>query len=95
MLIIAVAHLPYGYYTLTRVVTCGIGVIIAYTGFRGSPTVQLWSVPIALIAALFNPVVPIYLHRQTWFYIDLGAAAIFVLHFVFVRWKASNTRATP
>jgi hypothetical protein len=31
--------------------------------------------------------VPIHLDRQTWFYLDVGAAAVFVAHLVFVRWS--------
>jgi hypothetical protein len=87
LLLIAVWRLPYGYYTFTRMVTCGVAVLIAVAGLQGRPVVQTWSFPLLAIAVLFNPLVPIHLHRATWFYFDLGAAAIFILHLVFVRLK--------
>jgi hypothetical protein len=85
LLVAATAHLPYGYYTFIRVVVFGIAGVIAFVGFRDRPLVRVWSIPIALIGALFNPLVPVYLHRQTWFWLDLGAAAVFVAHLIFVR----------
>jgi hypothetical protein len=87
LLLIAVWRLPYGYYTLIRIMTCGVAVLIAVAGLQERPTVQTWSLPLFAIAVLFNPLVPIHLGRATWFYLDLGAAAIFVLHLVFVRLK--------
>jgi hypothetical protein len=87
LLLIAVWRLPYGYYTFTRVITCGIAVLIAAAGMRERPVVRIWSASLLAIVVLFNPLVPIHLSRATWFYFDLGAAAIFVLHLVFVRLK--------
>jgi hypothetical protein len=72
----------YGYYTFTRIVTCGIAGVIAFAGFRDRAVVQAWSVLLALVAVLFNPIVPVHLDRQTWFYLDLGAAAVFVAHLI-------------
>jgi hypothetical protein len=90
LLVVATSHLPYGYYTFTRIVTCGIAAVIAFAGFRDDrAVVQAWSVLLALVAVLFNPFVPIHLDRQTWFYLDLGAAAVFVAHLIFVRWRST------
>jgi uncharacterized membrane protein YhaH (DUF805 family) len=85
-------RLPYGYYTFTRIVTCGIAALIALVGFRERPAVQAWSVLLALIAVLFNPFLPIHLNRSIWFYLDLGAAAVFIAHLVFVRKRLENNR---
>jgi hypothetical protein len=87
LLLIAVWRLPYGYYTFTRILACGVAVLIAVAGVPERPVVQIWSVPLLAIAVLFHPLVPIHLNRATWFYFDLGAAAIFILHLVFVRLK--------
>lgn len=89
LLIVATSRLPYGYYTFMRIVTCGIAAVIAFAGFRDRPVVQAWSLLLALVAVLFNPFVPIHLDRQTWFYLDLGAAAVFVAHLIFVRWRST------
>jgi hypothetical protein len=89
LLLIAVCRLPYGYYTFTRVITCGIAALIAAAGMRERPVVQIWSASLLAIAVLFNPFVPIHLNRSTWLYFDLGAAAIFILHMVLVRLKSN------
>jgi hypothetical protein len=92
LLVAAVARLPYGYYTFTRIVTCGAAaLLLAAVGFRERPAVQAWSVVLALIAVLFNPFLPIHLNRGAWFYLDLGAAAVFVGHLVFVRAAVAPT----
>jgi hypothetical protein len=85
LLVIATARLPYGYYTFARIVTCGVGALIALVGFQERPAIQAWSIPLALIAILFNPFVPIHLNRSIWFYLDLGGAAVFIAHLFFVR----------
>jgi hypothetical protein len=87
LLLAAIFRLPYGYYTFTRILTCGAAVLIAVAGVPERLVVQIWSFPLLAIAVLFNPLVPIHLNRATWFYFDLGAAAIFALHLVFVRLK--------
>lgn len=85
VLAIATARLPYGYYTFTRIVICGVAAWIAVVGFQEGPAINVWSIALALIAVLFNPIVPVYFDRSTWFYVDLGAAGVFVAHLMFVR----------
>jgi hypothetical protein len=84
LLIVATSELSDGYHTFTRIVTCGIAAVIAVGGFRDRPVSQ-WSVPLALVAVLFNPFIPIRLSPQTWSYLDIGAAALFAAHLTFVR----------
>jgi hypothetical protein len=85
LLVIATARLPYGYYTFLRIVTCGVAAWIAYATYQEGPESKSWSIPFALIAALFNPILPVHLDRSTWFYLDIGAAGVFVAHLIFVR----------
>ena len=82
LLLAATARFPYGFYTFTRIVVCGSAAFIAVREWEVS---RVWSVPFGIIAILFNPIVPIYLNRGTWFFFDIGAAAIFAAHLVFVR----------
>src|SRR6266404_2883467 len=84
LIVAATSDLPGGYYTFTRIVTCGIAASIAFTGFRDRP-VSRWSIPLALVAVLFNPLIPIHLDRETWVYLDFGAAVVFAAHLLFVR----------
>lgn len=85
VLVVAVFPLPYGYYTFTRIITCLTCGIFAFTSLNAKPPAPSWGVIFVGIAVLFNPLVPIYLNRQTWFWIDLTAAASNLAHMVLVR----------
>jgi len=87
LLIVASSRMPYGYYTFTRIVTCGMAISVAILGLRERFLIKSWSLPFMAIAVLFNPLVPIHLHRTTWFFLDLGTAIIFFAHAIFVRQK--------
>ncbi len=41
---------------------------------------------------MFNPIMPIYMKRTTWFYFDLTAAFMIFVHLFSMRldWKKSN-----
>lgn len=76
MLFLAVAPLPYGYYTLLRIVVTGTfawGAFVAY--FEQRPLMP-WVFGAG--AVLFNPIIPIHLNKELWMLID-SAAAIFLL----------------
>jgi len=89
LLVIAVWRLPYGYYTFVRIVVCGIAAFIATAGFRGQIWAFAWPTLLLAIAVLFNPFVAIYLNRASWFYLDLGTAAAFLIHLFMVRQKST------
>jgi hypothetical protein len=76
MLLLGAAPLPYGYYTLLRVVACGLFVWGAYIGQTRRYRVLPWFY--VLLALMFNPVIPIHLKKNIWAVADL-AAAIFLL----------------
>jgi hypothetical protein len=84
-LLIALAPLPYGYYTLLRIVVCGSAALIAYKQFQKERVVSLWVVLMSGVAILFNPFLPIYLDREIWAPIDVITAAIFLIH-----WRKSG-----
>ena len=85
LLLIATAKMPYGYYTFTRIVVCGLAAVFAFVAWGGGPVSRIWSVIFALVAVLFNPIIPIYLKRTTWLGFDIGAAALFTAHLAFVQ----------
>lgn len=77
LLILALADLPYGFYTFLRLVVCGtaaFGAFAAYVTDRGA-----WVVVLGLFAILFNPVFPVYLGREVWAFIDIITAAALVI----------------
>jgi hypothetical protein len=82
VLLIATARLPYGYNTFTRIVVCVMGSLFAFLLWNAGRIGQVLAVAVALIAVLFNPIIPVHLNRTTWFYLDIIAAAVFALGIV-------------
>lgn len=81
VLLIAVFDMPYGYYTLVRVVVTAVVLITACHAVARSRS-PLWIGVMGVIIILFNPVVPVHLPRETWLFIDLAVAAILALYAV-------------
>ena len=81
MLVVAVFDLPYGYYTFLRLVVTVAALLIAWFEWANARR-ALWLVLMGLIALLFNPIVPVYLTREIWFFIDLAVAAIFMVYVI-------------
>ena len=66
--------MPYGFYTLLRLVATGVFVwasIVSYQ--RGLPLLP-WL--FALLAVLFNPLIKVHLPKELWIVIDLGAGVL-------------------
>jgi hypothetical protein len=93
LLFIATERVPYGYYTITRIFVCGLGACFAYVGWEGGLVSRAWSTIFGLIAVLFNPIIPIYLSRGTWYGIDICVAIIFAAHLAFVRLEWGRAKA--
>jgi len=75
LLLLALAPLPYGFYTLLRLVVTICAVVIAYHHWQsGGKGV---AIAMGFIALLFNPLIPVYLTREIWAPIDLGLAVLF------------------
>ncbi|MBI3312418.1 MAG: hypothetical protein HYZ88_02715 [Candidatus Omnitrophica bacterium] len=51
---------PYSYYTLLRIVVCGVAALIALTMYRAKQD-NPWIWVVGFIALLYNPVIPIHL----------------------------------
>lgn len=77
LLALAVLPLPYGYYQLLRLVTTGVFAWAAIIAFRRGNAG--YGFGFAVLALLFNPVVPVYLSKAVWMPIDLGAAVALVV----------------
>ena len=84
-LLVALAPLPYGYYTLLRIVVCGAAAFIAYSTFSQEGSVSLWVLVMGGLAVLFNPLIPIHLSRELWAPIDAISAVVFLVH-----WRISS-----
>jgi hypothetical protein len=78
LLLIGMADLPIGYYTLLRIVVT-IGAIAALVQeFKGD--FNFWVIAFGVVAIIFNPLIPVYLHSKNgWQPIDLSAAVLFII----------------
>lgn len=84
-LLLAVAPLPYGYYTLLQLVVMFGASFLAWQGLQQRQSANAEVSAFDLLAWLFNPIIPVRLTRELWMFIDLGAAALFA-----VKWYRSS-----
>ncbi len=80
LLLIAPANLPYYYYSILRVLVflaCGWVLFITHELDQDKNSALIIRVLAALIAFVFNPVVPIHLAKTAWVVIDLVCAVYF------------------
>jgi len=91
LLIIATLPLPYGYYTILRIVVCGFAVVVFFHTWENDTPTRIWPLTFAGMAILFNPLVPAHLDRAMWFYLDIGAAIVIVSHLMAVRIKSKRS----
>lgn len=82
ILLVGVAPLEYGFYTVLRIAVTLAAVLVAAAAVRSR---QLgWLAVAVAIAILFNPLIPFSLSKGVWVPIDLACAALLVLAGVFV-----------
>jgi hypothetical protein len=76
LVLIAIATLPIGFYTLLRIaITIGSGIIIFREYEKGF---NFWVIVFLIIGILFNPLIPIYLYdKNLWIPIDVIVAILF------------------
>ena len=77
MLLLAIADLPYGYYTILRIIVTIVAGITAFIASEQDN--EAWMIFFGAIAILFNPIIPIYLDKDTWVVIDVVVAISFGL----------------
>jgi hypothetical protein len=76
LLILAIAKLPIGYYTILRILVTISACAIAILEFKNK--LNVWVIVFGLIAILFNPIIPVYFHHKSvWIPIDLICGILF------------------
>jgi hypothetical protein len=80
LLFLALAKLPIGYYTFLRIaVTIVSGIIVAEELKNGINTSVI---VFAIIAILFNPIIPIYIgSKSSWMPIDVICGIVFIVKY--------------
>ena len=82
LLLIGLADLPTGYYTLVRIVVCLVSVLSCYWSYKSDEKIGIATVVFGLMAIIFNPIIPIYLHdKDVWAVIDIGAAVLLAIRY--------------
>jgi hypothetical protein len=76
LLLAAFSHWPYLFYVLLRLTICAIALYLAHSAFTDARKVRVWA--FGALAVLFNPIIPMRMHRSDWSIVNLIAAAVFV-----------------
>ena len=80
MLLLAILPLPYGYYTLLRLIVCGTAIYLAW--FTKLINKMGWMWCMSFIAILFNPFIPIRFDRELWVLLDVVVAVVFIMFII-------------
>jgi len=85
LLLMAHFRLPYGFYTLTRLVVLIEAAIVAWRFWKAGGKFKGAAVLFGLLALVFNPIIPVRLSRDQWAVIDPLVAAVFGVCALLVR----------
>jgi len=77
LLIIAIGDLDYSYYQILRIIITIFAVVFALM-FKALENMRLMFIMI-IIAILFNPILPIYLDKDIWVFLDLISSVVFLI----------------
>jgi hypothetical protein len=78
LLLISIADLPIGYYTLLRIIVTIGSVAVVVTEFENG--LNFWVITFGVIAIIFNPLMPIYLNNKSaWIPIDIICGIFFLI----------------
>lgn len=76
-LLLALLPMPYGYYQLLKLLSCGLGAWAAFGEWRSGRIA--WAGFWVVFTAAYNPVFPLYLGRNVWMIVNVASAAFIVL----------------
>jgi hypothetical protein len=66
--------------TLLDILVCGTAIVVATQAFRAGR--HIWAAGFAVIAVLFNPVLPLVFARTTFLWLDVACLITFMLSLV-------------
>lgn len=73
---ISIFNLPYGFYTFLRIITFGLSLLFAFAYYCCKGRLSFISCAAIAIAILWNPIIPIYLDKETWVRLDIIGCVI-------------------
>jgi hypothetical protein len=74
VLFLGVAPMPYGYYTLLRIVATGVFAWAAFVSHQRHYATLPWV--FGLSAILFNPFLRVHLDRSVWMWLNIAAGVL-------------------
>ena len=78
MLIFAILPLPYGYYTLLKLVISLSSILIIFQIYKRYYEVNNLIIIFSIIFLIYNPVFPIYLNKTIWIPINILTALAYL-----------------
>lgn len=91
LLLIGLADLPIGYYTIVRIAVCLISAMSCYWSFKSDEKVGIATVVFGLLAILFNPIIPVYLQNKgAWTVIDVIAAILLAIRYFTLKGRTES-----
>lgn len=79
LLLIALFNFPIGYYQILRWTVMILSAYLSYNYFNLNSKVYGWI--FAVVAMLFNPIIPFYFDKGIWQILDFITAVVFILSF--------------
>lgn len=81
LLLLALFNMPHAYYSFLRIAVTGVIIVTIY--LKDVKRSYLWDVIFIIIALLFNPINPIYLHnKELWMTIDIISCS-FIMGYIY------------
>lgn len=91
MSLVALAHWPYGYYLVLRVVILAGALFVAALIYQRTKQFTIWIGLFLIASVAFNPFAPLHLTRGAWSILNIGTAALFIGHYFIVRSQSVPT----
>ena len=89
ILFISIAELPYGFYTFMRIAVSILSIIYIVFAYAVEEKFSLMLIPNIIITVLWNPILPIYLDKESWVMIDAiaGICEVVVAFYAYRLWR--------
>jgi hypothetical protein len=92
VLLLAVAPMPYGYYTLVKILVCGFSAVLAYQNYKtANDSLSAWVWCFLIIAIAFNPLIPLHMQKEVWMVVDAVTGALFL----WLTYETRQSRGKP
>lgn len=76
IMVIGLLPMPYGFYSLSRIVVCACSVYFAFQLFKKEDMTFVWV--FGFLAVLYNPIIPVHLYdKEIWIVINIVTGIIF------------------